>query len=384
MTLRIQLGRSRRRAVVLTLVSGLLAAPAAAPGRALDRVACGDTITHDVRLGTNLVDCPGPGLVVGADGVTIDLNGHTVDGDAAGDDSGIDTNGHSGLTITHGAVREFTEGVLVDGGHDIAVRAVTSSANGHGGITVDSSRDVVIADDVLRDSLAGVIVGASELVTVTANRASGNADSGIVIFHSSRVRIAGNTVTTSGSSAGIGVYDGSADNEVIGNRLSRNSAGIGLDNGAARNLVAQNTLVDNDNGVIVDIGTHDNQIADNRVEGSEFEGIVLVGSYGNLVARNSVARNGADGDAGGIVVIANPDDPSQTSDANLLADNAATDNHGDGIHVGPGQSGNVVQRNRANRNSELGIFAAPGTIDGGGNLAARNGDPLQCVGITCG
>jgi hypothetical protein len=57
-------------------------------------VGCGDTITKSTRLTANLVDCPTVGLVIAADGITLDLNGHRVDGGAAGDDVGIDVEGH--------------------------------------------------------------------------------------------------------------------------------------------------------------------------------------------------------------------------------------------------------------------------------------------------
>ena len=42
-----------------------------------------------------------------------------------------------------------------------------------------------------------------------------------------------------------------------------------------------------------------------------------------------------------------------------------------------------LARNRAVRNADLGIEAAPGAIDGGGNVARENGDPLQCTNIIC-
>jgi hypothetical protein len=35
------------------------------------------------------------------------------------------------------------------------------------------------------------------------------------------------------------------------------------------------------------------------------------------------------------------------------------------------------------RNADLGIEAVPGVTDGGGNRATGNGNPLQCVSITC-
>ena len=38
-------------------------------------------ITTDTMLDSDLVDCPNNGVVIGADGITLDLNGHRIDGD---------------------------------------------------------------------------------------------------------------------------------------------------------------------------------------------------------------------------------------------------------------------------------------------------------------
>jgi parallel beta-helix repeat protein len=370
-------------AILLTVATVLGAAPAT---MAADRrpLACGDTITADARLTANLVDCPGDGLVIGADGVTLDLGGHTVDGDGAGDDVGIAVESHQGVTIANGAVREFTEGVLVVGASEIAIRRLTTSDQGHGGITIDGSRGVVVTDDVVRRDGAGIIVARSDTVRVRANRVSDSASGGISVFGSRHVMIGDNTVRTSRTDTGIGLFDGSSHSEVTGNRLSRNGAGIVLDGGASDNFIGGNSVARNASGVIVDVGTHDNRVVENLVADSAFEGIAVVGSDGNRIARNRVARNGGADAAGGIVVMPWPDDRAETSDANVLVDNLALDNGGDGIRVGAAQTANLLRSNRADRNSLLGIDAAPATIDAGGNRAARNGDSRQCVGVACG
>jgi hypothetical protein len=82
---------------------------------------CGDTITTDTTLHKDLVNCPNNGIIIGADNVTLDLNGHTIDGDgtaAAGCDPEAEfcdvavlNRGHDGVTVTHGSVREFVVGV---------------------------------------------------------------------------------------------------------------------------------------------------------------------------------------------------------------------------------------------------------------------------------
>ena len=48
-------------------------------------VSCGDTITTDTTLDSDLIDCPNNGIIIGADDVTLDLNGHTIDGDGTPD-----------------------------------------------------------------------------------------------------------------------------------------------------------------------------------------------------------------------------------------------------------------------------------------------------------
>ena len=76
-------------------------------------VRCGDMITADTTLDADLLDCPNNGIVIGADGITLDLNGHTIDGDnALADpcpedafcDFGIANDGHNGVRITNGTV----------------------------------------------------------------------------------------------------------------------------------------------------------------------------------------------------------------------------------------------------------------------------------------
>ena len=69
-----------------------LAAPAAAQASGRD-VACGATITSDTKLRADLTNCPGDGLVIGKDGITLDLGRRTIDGTGADGSTGIRLNG---------------------------------------------------------------------------------------------------------------------------------------------------------------------------------------------------------------------------------------------------------------------------------------------------
>jgi hypothetical protein len=113
---------------------GLLPATAAvaSPAPAIPRVTvtCGQIITRDTKVANDLIDCPRHGLVIGAANITLDLNGHTIDGNGvifepcpvdepcnAGiansgirDGRPINGRGFDGVTIANGTVREFAEG----------------------------------------------------------------------------------------------------------------------------------------------------------------------------------------------------------------------------------------------------------------------------------
>lgn len=64
-----------------------------------------------------------------------------------------------------------------------------------------------------------------------------------------------------------------------------------------------------------------------------------------------------------------------------LEGNVATGSGDDGFDVRSPST--VVAHNFAARNHDLGFDAVVGVIDGGGNRAVLNGNPLQCVNVSC-
>src|SRR3954453_20111649 len=125
------------RLIVLALLVAGTAVIGAGPAAART-LRCGDVITVDTTLDGDLLDCPDEGLLIGADDITLDLDGHTVDGDGISPetcpvqgracDVGVDnTAGHSGVTIQGGSIREFAAGVIVSGGDGNQLRRLTIS-----------------------------------------------------------------------------------------------------------------------------------------------------------------------------------------------------------------------------------------------------------------
>ena len=96
-------------------------------------VSCGQTITSSVRLTNDLTDCSGDGLVIGADAITVDLDGHTIDGIGLG--AGVRNTGFDAVAVIGGTVTEFDDGILFAGGHGI-VDAMTLTENQVSGVAI--------------------------------------------------------------------------------------------------------------------------------------------------------------------------------------------------------------------------------------------------------
>src|SRR4051794_41657583 len=64
-------------------------------------VSCGAVLNTDTTLDSDLSDCPGSGVVIGASDITVDLGGHTIDGSGTG--AGVDNGGgYDRVTVRNG------------------------------------------------------------------------------------------------------------------------------------------------------------------------------------------------------------------------------------------------------------------------------------------
>ena len=365
-------------AVVLALtVLGLLTLNGAEAANTQPK--CGETITADTTLDGDLLDCPNHGIVIGADDITLDLNGHRIDGDgtpAAGCnprkefcDIGVFNDGHDGVTMRDGSVREFDAGVFGFKARASRVLDISSKKNTSFGLMFNE-----LSHSLIRDS-AG------------SNNIPPEGD-GMGVFGWHDVRIVDNTFRN--NPLGLHVED-STDNLIKGNLFSRD----GLFLQADRNQVRRNRFVDRA-GILVGPGSR-NVIARNRVSrGISIEkgranlvernvivdaiqvGIILgvdldgfsIGGVDNIVRRNEVRGSGADG----FLV-------NEKEKHSVLKRNVAVGSRDDGFDVE--NRSTRLAKNRAANNRDLGIEARRGVIDGGGNRASGNGDKRQCVHVKC-
>jgi parallel beta-helix repeat protein len=325
---------------------------------------CGDTITTDTTLHKDLVNCPNNGILIGADNVTLNLNGHTIDGDgtpAAGCDpeadfcdTGVVTFGHDGVTVMHGSMRQFDAGV-----------------------NFGEVRHTRLLDISSRNRVVGIQLFGSSRILVrncSGNRTTAHDGDGIGVFESRHVRILNSSFR---HNAHVGIkLAGSTNGVVKGNVAVHNGyAGFILEAGS-HNVIKRNHVLRGGDGIRIEKG-HGNLVAHNVVAHDRHVGIRLgVRQFrASGGAHNSLRNN--------LVRDSRVDDFLVVSEArhSLLKGNTARGAGDDGFDI---ESRSIkLTSNLAARNGDLGIEAVPGVKDGGGNVARHNGDPRQCTNIAC-
>jgi parallel beta-helix repeat protein len=330
---------SARHLAAVLAIGASLAVASAADAQAR-RVTCGQTITHDTTLTVDLTNCPGDGLVIGADNITLNLNRHTIDGTVGqlpacdeppfGSD-GIRAGGYDGLTIENGTVQQFVHGI--DGGaegdgvansdlHGLVVRD-----NRFGGISFGSNQllnnhNRIVGNETYGNGCgAGIFLNNADGNRVARNRSHDN-QGGIGVCCSPNNLVEDNVVAHN-SETGIAIYFGKHSHNVVRHNSvtgSQDGIFVGFAEGSQDNVVADNHSYNNTNGAITLEDATGNQIAGNHLDHSGF-GVLAFGDA-NVIARNHVTD------------IANCPDPASPC--------------GVGIGIAEGD-GNVVQGNSVAR-----------------------------------
>jgi large repetitive protein len=412
-----------RRAHALALAAGgclLVGASTAGAGTPTPPVRCGTTLTRSTTLTADLVHCAGTGLIIGADGITVNLAGHVISGTNAPGSEGIADDGHAGVRILGGSITDFRlNGVGIRGAHGSVVRGLTIRRIGAGGSEGDPvSAGIAISDspgsqiaqnDISNDVVAYQADGADVLSSpgsvVQGNNLSHNNWDGLALIESADSQVIGNGLDANGNN-GTEINGGSDRVVVSANHADGNTA-AGIVLGSAQgarvlansaqgndtgffffdlhgSLITLNSAAGNHEGIDLSggqFGSDGNRLIGNAANRNTSAGIgVFDGANNNVVAGNVANENqGAIGSGGGIYVA--------SSTGNQLLANVAIANVDTGIAIyedTPGDSaGNTLKGNSANRNQNHGIDAVTGTIDGGGNRASGNATPPQCVNVAC-
>jgi len=211
---------------------------------------CGATIVSNLQLDHDLT-CAGDGLIVGADGIKIDLGGYTITGSGSG--VGVGVTGRTNVTIAGGTIRNFFAGVRVNNSSDIVVKGNEFQQNVDG---VDCQAGCVgstIEENAFRDNRSrGIMLrGSSVDNAVTENTFTGNRV-GILLFGAIDSTVKENIVSAS-LVAGIRINVFATGNLIRENSVSSNPAGIEFlvtpTGSATGNTVVENSIATNSCGL---------------------------------------------------------------------------------------------------------------------------------------
>jgi parallel beta-helix repeat protein len=387
-------------------------------GQALaNHVQCGDVIRQNTTLDADLIGCPGTTLTVGADDITLNLDGHRIGDCCYPDTTGIVDDAHRGVVIENGRVLGVTGIRLVDA-HETVMRDL--DVFGPFAISMTRSTQNRLATSTIGTSYVAVSLDDSDHNAIQASTINGyyygvNFEAG-----SDHNRVTDSTLSAERYGPAIHI-ENSGFNSIRRNQLRSSFTGIGLID-AEGNEVLANTSRVNDADVFL-LRSDDNLIAGNEFIFSRDCKICLEDSDRNLIranalaspfasemairvagsdnrierndasnnnagigvlsgARNSLTRNTANGSLGFYRFYSDGDGIFVTEQAasTVLTGNEANRNIADGIDVRDSTSRLI--HNTANDNGDLGIEAVPGVV-AVGNKAWGNGNPLQCLNVSC-
>ncbi len=304
--------------------TGPLASPAAMRA---GRISCGQVITRSTTLTADVGPCPANGIIIGADNIMLNLNGHTISGTPGSGDgnaAGVRLPNRSGATVTglpgrsgkKGTVTGFDAGVFINRGSGNTIENLTIRDN------ISPGGDALLGD-------------------------------GIVLFHSANNRLINNLVAHNGPFDGIGVLGlDSNDNLIQSNTVEDTPAtetefdfvadgsGVGI---------LMNNFLDELGSPRRGESIRNNDVIDNMVRRNDNSGISNITNVGARIVGNTVQDNGRAGERcfegrGGertCTPVADPSNgigftagelASRVTSA-LIQGNTVTGNTGNGIYI---------------------------------------------------
>jgi parallel beta-helix repeat protein len=208
---------------------------------------CGATIVANLELDHDLT-CVGNGITVGADGIKVDLNGHTIMGSGSG--VGIGVTGRTGISIVGGTVQNFEAGVRVNSSTDIVVKGNEFRENSDGVDCQAGCVDNTIKENEFLDNrVRGIMLRSNSIDNVIKENTFTGNRVGILVFGARDSIVKENFVSAS-LLAGIRVNVIATANLIAENTVTTNPAGIeflvtptgsAIGNTVAENWVTMNT-----------------------------------------------------------------------------------------------------------------------------------------------
>ncbi len=282
--------------------TGVQAQPYSNPG-----VNCGDVITKNTILINNLLDCINNGLIIGANNIELNCNGHKIDGTFKGGSKGVDINGKNGVIIKNCKITDFSNGISLEHSNGSYFEGNVFENNDFSGIYIERGSDNKIKNNLFNDTEFGIQIGSSDFNEISFN-----------IFENND----------------LGIWMGSSLNNTISdNTFSNNDYALNLK--YSSNNYVENNIANNNHYPFYLEGGSNNYLNNNYAENSKLA-FYLKMSVDNHLINNVAINNGGSSDSSGFYLDNSPNNYLEHN----VAYNSTYMNGGFGFYLN--RSDNVV------------------------------------------
>ncbi|HEY2387175.1 MAG TPA: right-handed parallel beta-helix repeat-containing protein [Candidatus Binatia bacterium] len=365
-------GNTARGNVAIDPCASVACPPPFVPGGGPFISICGMHITSSIVLDDDLGLCGAEGgLVVDADTVTIDLNGHTLNGNPTAGGIGIDVGAHTKVTIENGRVIGFDTGIRLTTGDTLKIDNVEVRSAMHDGVHVESGAVTFARSALIRNMGNGLLLGDGATAKVSTTYFVQNGADGVDSTASSGTFTKIAAIANTGAGLELAATSAGMAKIVAAIVAGNGTDGIRVGGHSAVSLTKSFLLHDQVQGIRLASEGPDT-LSGNLSTGNGQNGIETFAPTSVTISKNMLLGNRADG------VFLEMGTASAT-----LTGNTAIGNMGEGL-LNPGHTTITFAKNRADANHGNGIDAAGDATDGGGNTAHDNAGPNQCTGpIVC-
>jgi parallel beta-helix repeat protein len=195
---------------------------------------CGQVITQNVILTSNLNCAETDGLIVNAGNIVVDLNGHTISGPDVDSDTktsskvGIMIPNVNNVVVQDGTIEGFQAGVLMTGSQNVEVKGMVVKNNQIGLFSTGSS--IINAHlSIIMNNQIGIAGHSTQQSTIENNILFQNTLAGVTLVNSDNSVITLNSITESGN--GLYIDNQSNQNIINFNNVLLNNIDVNNANG---------------------------------------------------------------------------------------------------------------------------------------------------------
>ncbi len=314
---------------------------------------CGDTLTSSRNLTDDdfLRGCPAEGLIINANGITLNCKGSVISGDDSGNESGIYIEDNSRITIENCEITNFHDGINFNHSSNNTIFNNSLHSNTGKGIRIYIGLNNFLMNNIVSSNWeAGIHLKSSHYTilmnntVLTNNIASSEGEAGIYLYvcHNSTLE---NNTASNNMYSGIRL-DACANAVLFNNTANSNEEyGIeeyaGINNSLTRNTVNENRL----NGFFSGNSGSSGEFRNNTALSNGQSGISIVRGSNYTIVQNTACSNGANGISF-----------SYGTDNNV-SNNTALSNSRNGIAVGDGRN-NFITNNTLQENAQTDLLVS--------------------------